>query len=301
METRANFALIGAFTLAVVFGAFAFVFWFSGSGKTAQYQTYELIVRGSVEGLTPGSVVQFNGLKVGSVTSMEIDPEDPGQVKVLIAVDKKTLVKTNTRARLEQKTFTGVAVVSLVGGTPGAPDIVAPEGGTYPRIAAEHSEIQNLLENVQRLATKATDMVGKLDKLLDANSDSLTASLKNVETFTKALADNSSPTGNLIRDAADVAHSLKPVAERFDKLLAGAERTLKALDPKTIKSITGNIAGVSSNFNRFSATGLRQYEQLAIDARKAVDTLDRAVHNFERDPSQVIFGPSPAVPEVKGQ
>ena len=88
METRANFALIGAFTLAVVFGAFAFVFWFSGSGKTAQYETYELIVRGSVDGLTPGSTVQFNGLKVGSVTSMEIDPSDPGQVKVLIAVDK---------------------------------------------------------------------------------------------------------------------------------------------------------------------------------------------------------------------
>ena len=132
METRANFALIGAFTLAVVLAAFSFVFWFSGSGKTAQYQTYELIVRGSVDGLTPGSAVQFNGLKVGSVTSMEIDPTDPGQVKVLIAVDKKTPVKTNTRARVEQKTFTGVAVVSLVGGTPGAPDIVAAAGRSLP-------------------------------------------------------------------------------------------------------------------------------------------------------------------------
>ena len=301
METRANFALIGVFTLVVVVAAFAFVYWFSGPSKLARYQTFELVVPGSVEGLTRGSAVQFNGLKVGEVTNLEIDSNDPSLVDVLINVDKKTPVKTNTRARLEQKGLTGIPVVSLVGGTPGAPDIVAPEGGTYPRIAAEHSEIQNLLENVQRLATKATDMVGKLDKLLDANSDSLTASLKNVETFTKALADNSSPTGNLIRDAADVAHSLKPVAERFDKLLASAERTVKALDPKTIKSITGNIAGVSSNFNRFSATGLRQYEQLAIDARKAVDTLDRAVHNFERDPSQVIFGPSPAVPEVKGQ
>lgn len=301
METRANFALIGAFTLAVVFGAFAFVFWFSGSGKTAQYETYELIVRGSVDGLTPGSTVQFNGLKVGSVTSMEIDPSDPGQVKVLIAVDKRTPVKTNTRARVEQKTFTGVAVVSLVGGTPGAPEIVAQPGEKYPRITAEHSEIQNLLENVQRLSTKAGDVMDKIDKLLDENSPTLTASLKNVETFSKTLADNSGATGNFIRDAADVAHSLKPAAERFDKLLASAERTVKALDPKTIKSITSNVAGLSSNLNHFSQSGLHQYEQLAIDARKAIDTLDRAVHNFERDPSQVIFGPSQAVPEVKGQ
>ena len=301
METRANFALIGAFTLAVVFGAFAFVFWFSGSGKTAQYETYELIVRGSVDGLTPGSTVQFNGLKVGSVTSMEIDPTDPGQVKVLIAVDKRTPVKTNTRARVEQKTFTGVAAVSLVGGTPGAPDIVAQPGERYPRITAEHSDIQNLLENVQRLSNKAGDVMDKIDKLLDENSPTLTASLKNVETFTKTLADNSGATGNFIRDAADVAHSLKPVGERFDKLLASAERTVKALDPKTIKSITSNVAGLSSNLNHFSQTGLHQYEQLAIDARKAIDTLDRAVHSFERDPSQVIFGPSQTVPEVKGQ
>jgi phospholipid/cholesterol/gamma-HCH transport system substrate-binding protein len=202
---------------------------------------------------------------------------------------------------VEQKTFTGVAAVSLVGGTPGAPDIVAQPGERYPRIAAEHSDIQNLLENVQRLSNKAGDVMDKIDKLLDENSTTLTASLKNMETFTKTLADNSGPTGSFIRDAADVAHSLKPVAERFDKLLASAERTVKALDPKTIKNITGNVAGISSNINRFSATGLRQYEQLAVDARKAIETLDRAVHNFERDPSQVIFGPSPAVPEVKGQ
>ena len=109
----------------------------------------------------------------------------------------------------------------------------------------------------------------KIDKLLDENSTTLTASLKNMETFTKTLADNSGATGNFIRDAADAAHSLKPVAERFDKLLASAERTVKALDPKTIKSITGNVAGLSSNLNHFSQTGLRQYEQLAIDARKA--------------------------------
>ncbi len=301
METRANYALIGVFTLAVLFAAFLFVFWFSGPSKLALYQTYELVVRGSVEGLTRGSAVQFNGLKVGEVTRLDIDPEDPSQVDVLINVDKKTPVKADTRARLEQRGFTNVAVVSLVGGTPGAPEIIKKPGETYPRITAERSEIQNLLENVQRLATKGTDMAEKLEKLLDANSASLTASIKNVETFTKALADNSGSTGSFIRDAADIVHALKPVAAHFDNMIANADRALKALDPKTIKSIAGNIAGASSNINRFSATGLRQYEQLAIDARKAVDSLDRAVHTFERDPSQVIFGPSQSVPEVQGQ
>ncbi|QGM46915.1 MlaD family protein [Methylocystis heyeri] len=294
METRAHFALIGLFTLAVAIGGFLFVFWISGPSKLALYQTYQLVVRGSVEGLTRGSAVMFNGLKVGEVTSLEIDPDDPSQVDVLINIDRKTPVKADTRARLEQRGFTSVGVVSLVGGTPGAPEIVKKPGEAYPRITAERSEIANLLENVQRLSGRAIEMVDKLDKLLDANSSNITATLKNVEAFTKTLADNSAPTGAFIRDAADVVHSLKPVASHLDGLIADADKAIKALDPKTIKSIAGNI-------NKFSSTGLRQYEELAVDARKAVDSLDRAVRSIERDPSQVIFGPSQAVPEVQGR
>ncbi len=74
--------------------------------------------------------------------------------------------------------------------------------------AAEPSEIQNLLDTVQRLSTKAGEVMDKLSALIDANSSSLTASLKNVETFTKTLADNSEPVGSFIRGAAELAHSL---------------------------------------------------------------------------------------------
>jgi phospholipid/cholesterol/gamma-HCH transport system substrate-binding protein len=301
METRANYALIGAFALAVVFGVLEFIYWISGPSKTAQTQTYEIIVRGSVEGLIKGSAVQFNGLKVGEVTSLKLDERDPSLVNLLIKIDRATPVKTDTRARLEQRLLTGVAIVSLVGATPEAPKLVARPGEPYPRIAAEPSEIQNLVENVQRLSTKAGSVMDKLDKLLDQNGDSLTASVKNVETFTKTLADNAHPTGELIKDAAGLMHSLRPVAERFDRLIVSAEQTVKALDPKTVKNIANNMADLSGNIKNFSQSGLRQYEQLAVDARKTVDALDKAVRNFDRDPSQVIFGPSSALPEVKGK
>jgi phospholipid/cholesterol/gamma-HCH transport system substrate-binding protein len=301
METRANFALIGAFTLAIVVAAFGFVYWFSGPSQTAQYKTYQLIFPGSVAGLLPGAAVQFNGLKVGEVTHLAISDEDPSRVDVLISIDKKTPVKANTRARLSQTGLTGVAVVSLAGGTPGAPDLEVKEGERYPRIQAEPSEIQNLMENVQRLSTRATDVFDKVDRLLDANSASLSAAVKNAETFTKALADNSGNVGDLLTSASDLAKSLKPAAARLDKLLVAGEQAIKALDPRKLKSITEDIAGASANINRFSASGLRQYEQLAVEGRKAVGTVDRAVKSLERDPQQVIFGASPAVPEYQGR
>ncbi|MBI1867543.1 MAG: MCE family protein [Methylocystis sp.] len=266
METRASYTLIGVFTVAVVFAAFGFVYWFSGPAQTAQYKTYEIVFPGSVAGLARGSAVEFNGLKVGEVTHLAISAEDPSLVDVLISIDKHTPVKADTTARLEQKGLTGVPALSLTGGTPGAPELQVEPGQRFPRILAERSDIQNLLASLQRFSNKASDVFEKLDKVLDANSAALAATLKNTEAF----------------------------SARLDKLLA-------AVEPKKITSITNDVAGASTNINRFSGSGLRQYEQLAVDARKAVDALDRAVRSLERDPQQVIFGATPAIPEYRGR
>ena len=128
METRANYALIGAFTLAVAFAAFLFVYWFSGPSQIGRQETYQIVVTGSVSGLTRGSAVLFNGVKVGEVTHLGISDQDPSKVDVLVKIDNRTPVKTDTRARLETRGFTGVADVLLVGGTPSAPALEAPSG-----------------------------------------------------------------------------------------------------------------------------------------------------------------------------
>jgi phospholipid/cholesterol/gamma-HCH transport system substrate-binding protein len=301
METRANYALIGAFTLAAAFAAFLFVYWFSGPSQIGRQETYQIVFPGSVSGLTRGASVLFNGVKVGEVTHLGISEQDPSRVDVLIKIDNRTPVKTDTRARLEFRGFTGVADVLLIGGTPGAPPLTAQEGQKYPQIQAHPSEFQNLLVNVQNLSTKAAELITKLDKLVDDGGPALMATLKNAETVSKSLADNSASIVSFIRDASDVAQSMKPVAARLDKVLAAADQTIKAIDPKQIKAITGNIAGASERINRFAATGLREYEQLAVDGRKAIGTFDRTLRSVEKDPSQFIFGPSQSVPEYQGR
>ena len=51
METKANYALIGAFTLAVLACAFGFVFWFSGGDKPANRKVFRVVFSSSVSGL----------------------------------------------------------------------------------------------------------------------------------------------------------------------------------------------------------------------------------------------------------
>ena len=68
METRANYALIGLFTLAVIAAGFGFVYWFSGGDRGQTRQSIRIVFSGSVSGLSKGSIVSFNGLRVGEVT-----------------------------------------------------------------------------------------------------------------------------------------------------------------------------------------------------------------------------------------
>ncbi len=300
METRANYALIGLFTIAMALGAFGFVYWFSGPSKIGKQQFYQIVFSGSVSGLSQGSSVLFNGLKVGEVTRLQIDKRDPSKVEALIRVDGGAPVKTNTQARLETRGFTGVADVLLVGGTPGAPELAAAPGEAYPQIRAERSDIQNLLGNAQQLSTKSAELLLKLDRFLDQNAEPLSATIKNAETFSKALADNSQNISAAIKDVSEAAHSLKPAALKLEKFLATGEQTLKALDPQKLRQITAEIANASANLNKFSASGLKEYQSLAADGRKAVNTLDKTLQSIGRDPSQFIFGPTQTAPEYKG-
>ena len=45
--------------------------------------------------------IASDGLRVGEVTSIDIMPSDPGKVVATIEVDRKTPMKTDTKARLE--------------------------------------------------------------------------------------------------------------------------------------------------------------------------------------------------------
>ena len=86
METRAHYVAIGSFTLLVIAAAFAFVFWFRGTDGRGTTTNYRIVFTGSVSGLAKGSLVMYNGLKVGEVTSLSLMPDDPSRVVAVATV-----------------------------------------------------------------------------------------------------------------------------------------------------------------------------------------------------------------------
>jgi phospholipid/cholesterol/gamma-HCH transport system substrate-binding protein len=245
METKANYVLIGAFTLAVIAGGFLFVLWFSGASKTAEHKTYRIVFTGSVSGLTRGSSVLFNGLNVGAVTSIDFLEKDPSRVAAVIDIAGRTPIKTDTKARLESQGLTGVAAIALTGGEESAPPLEpGPEGGP-PVINADRSDFQNLLENVQRLSAKADDVLEKADKLLKDNGPAISDTLKNVDTFSKALADNSSGVNAALSGVADLGQKIGPLANRLQVLSDDVDKLVKAVDVDKVHNVVGNIEAFS--------------------------------------------------------
>ncbi len=333
METRANYALIGAFTLAVIASAFGFVLWFSGGNQSADRKIYRMVFTSSVSGLSQGATVLFNGLKVGEVTSIGLAADDPRVVNAMISVDPRTPIKTDTRARLESVGLTGVASVALNGGTASAQPVVAGPDGAPPTIYAEPSELQNIIDTLQGLSGKIDGLVTRADQLVDSNSQSITNTFKNVEKVTQAVADSSDAIRDTLSNLDDVSRGVKPFADtlnrnagaiddivrntkeltakldtsanKLDGLLGSAQGVLNQPGVKTMFGDIGDasrsIRKLADNLDKVVGPGVRSINSVAADGQRAIDQVNRTVRSLQRNPQQFIFGAKPDVPEYSPQ
>lgn len=236
METRANYVLIGLFTLGVFVAAFAFVWWFGGNRDTANRNTYHIIFEGSVSGLTRGSSVLFNGIRVGEVQALNLDPQDPRKIRAQIAVGQEVPVRQDTKARLEYQGLTGVAAVMLQGGDPNAPVLATTEEQPGV-IVAESSAVQDLLEGARNIMARADGVLKTIEEVITGSAEPIQQSVANVQAFTKALADNSEEVSSFLKSTGEAAVAITEVSNQLRSLSADAQAIIKAVDPQRISSI----------------------------------------------------------------
>ena len=212
METRARYALIGFFILAVFGAGFGFVYWLENKGGFGERETYRIQFESSVPGLYVGSAVLFNGIRVGEVTSVSLNPAQPQQVLATISVMKDTPIREDTFVNVEQQGLTGGVAVTLTGGKSNAP--LAAETGIATLVAPA---------NVGRDWTQsARDAFQQVEQILDENQTSFKESIENIEAFTDALARNSDKVDGILAGiermtgggkAAGLLYSLKPAKD----------------------------------------------------------------------------------------
>ena len=97
METRAPYALVGLLVIAAIGAVFGFVYWLNNTGGLGKRTNYEIQFENTVSGLLKGTGVLFNGIRVGEVIDLQLNPDDPRKVTVIVAVATGTPIRSEER------------------------------------------------------------------------------------------------------------------------------------------------------------------------------------------------------------
>src|SRR5689334_14670795 len=151
MESRANYVATGAFVLLVLAGIVVAALWLAGAQLNTRYAVFQTRVSGSVSGLDAGAPVRLNGIGIGRVASIQQDPQNPGDVIVLLQIRQDATIRSDSVASLEMQGLTGGRYVEVSGGTLASPRLTAAAGQRYPTIASRPSSLDALFASAPEL------------------------------------------------------------------------------------------------------------------------------------------------------
>ncbi len=265
METRANYILIGAFTLVGILSAFGFFLWLAKFEVTQQYAYYDVLFD-NVSGLSAAGGVSYNGLPVGQVIALNLDDDDPSKVRVRLEIDADIPVSKDTIAQLQSLGVTGVSYVELSGGSPDAEHL--PQ---FSVIKSKRSAIQSLFEGAPKVLDEAVTLLENLNAVVDDNnrkavadildnlasasgrldktltdfetlSGDLGGAAKEIGAFTKRLDQLADTAETTLTTGTDTLNSIKTASESAKTALDGANKTLATADQVLEQDIRPFIA-----------------------------------------------------------
>lgn len=268
METRANYVLIGSFTLAVIAAAIGFVLWFQSLHTTKQRSPLRVVFEGPAAGLRNGGSVNFNGIRVGEVVSVKLD--NPRRVVALAMIENNAPIRKDTLVGLEFQGLTGVAAISLKGGDEAAAPPPLDQDG-IPTLTADPNKLQDVTEAIR-------GTLQNINKIVADNQESVKNSLKNLETFTNSLARNSEKIDGVMA-------KVDGVMLKADNLMVGLNTLAGGKDGGELFQAVKSIRELADDFDKRSGA-------LMSDGRRTLGDISRAVNNFDRNPTRVLFGAS---------
>lgn len=264
METKANYVLIGLFTLGGLFGALALLLWFAKVEVDRQYSYYDILFE-DVSGLASASDVRYNGLPVGQVVDVNLDEADSSQVRVRIEVSSDTPVNTETVAQLQSQGVTGVSFVGLSGGS--ATSDPLPNNSEIP---SERTALQSVFEGAPELLERAIGLLEDVNDVFDPeNRAAVSATLDNLASASARIDTVLSDFESLSGDLGSAAREIAGFTDRLDALADTADTTLNTVTT-TLETANGTVATIGT----FTTTNL---VPLAEDLRTATQTANRVI------------------------
>jgi len=298
METKANYVLIGAFTLVVTMFLLLFALWAAKYSSEKDWQQYAVVFEEPVTGLSEGSPVLYNGISVGTIESLRLAPEDPRRVVAILRIQQRAPVKTDTRAKISTPSLTAPPIIQLTGGSPQARRLADVDRNEVPVIKTEASALQNIADTANKL-------VARMDELLsEENIRRISNSLASIEAMTGAIGDQHEDVRAMIVSARRSSEQLEKTLATTDSAINDIDRELVQKLPALIDKLDATLAKMDSaangvngivNDNRaaissFANDGLGQLGPTLGELRALVRDLRRISDRLDSSPAQYLLG-----------
>ena len=293
----------------------------SGGALQKKVDFYLAIVQESVAGLNLNAPVKYNGVDVGKVKSIQLDPENPERVRLIFAIERGTPVKVDTIAVLKTQGLTGIAYVELDGGTKDAAPLLASGDNQYPIIQTKPS-LSTRLENIlTTVLAKLDSTSSNIDSLLSQENRALFKSaLTDLAAVSRTIADRKNLIDasivNVARTAkhtAQATKSLSPLTAKVGPLIDELTLTTAQIKQSALAiekagneaAVASNTAGktvesAGANFERYTSETLPEVERLLSELSDLSASLKRLSEQTERDPASLLRGRS-SVPAGPGE
>jgi phospholipid/cholesterol/gamma-HCH transport system substrate-binding protein len=254
METRSNYVLVGAVTLAMLVGVLVFTVWLAGLSNR-ETNCYDIYFSQGVGGLNKGSNVTFNGVPVGQISKISLLPERPEFIWVRIEVERDTPVLQGTTAEIHGVGFTGVSEIQLTGAARGAQRIrqSGPQG--CPVIPSSTSGLGALLNSAPELMERIQTLTERLTELLsDKNQNAISDILENIDVTTREIRKRAPELGDALAEARVAVHNAGVAAEQVSALANHTNQLVTEQGRPAVENLNKAIASVQHAADTLDAT-----------------------------------------------
>ncbi len=312
MEPRAHHVLIGLFTVIVSAGALLFALWLAGTGQGSSERYYTVLFDEAVQGLSVGSSVQYNGIKVGEVVSLTLDPSDMRRVRARIKLPENLPIHADTRARLVMTGITGSSVIGLSGGSPDSPLLTGERTMTDdeidepgdPILVAAPSPISQLLSGGDNLMNNLTELVVNAKRFFSSdNARHLSHVFENLDDLTEALSEQTGDLQSLMQSLHGSSGQLTTMLQQVTRLAANADSLLGKQGRESLDSMkqamtslaqaSGSLEQViNSNAGALGSgiQGLQEIGPALSQMRTTLGTIETMLQRMNDNPASYLLG-----------
>lgn len=212
MESKTNYFIVGLTVLLLATGLLISALWLSSGFDKKHYHFYTVYMSEAVSGLTNESPVKYNGVKVGFITQIELNKNDPLRVKLQIKVEDGTPITANTEATLVSQGITGTTYLGLSASAPSSAPLPKTPGESYPVIPYKPSFFFLLEKNVTEVTT---EMKRVFDK---ENAAHIKKTLDNLQKISTVIEQNNANINKSLKDLPELINEIKSSALQFKKM-----------------------------------------------------------------------------------